>query len=49
MNDLREITRYPAFLEKAGFVLIYTTREGRFRRPAGAAAIREIARVAHDL
>ncbi len=48
MNDLREITREPCFLEKAGFVLICTTPEGRFLRPAGATEIREIARIADD-
>lgn len=49
MDELREITREPYFLEKVGFVLIYTTPEGRFRRSAGAAAIREIGRIADDL
>lgn len=37
------------FLEKASIVLIYSKPEDRFRRPAGATAIREIADIADDL
>lgn len=49
MGELREITREPYFLVKVGFVLIYTTPEGRFRRPAGATAIHATVGVADNI